>query len=112
MRLLVIGGTKFVGRHLVDAALADGHAVTLLHRGVTGADLFPDAEHRLADRNDAAALTDALADGSWDATIDVSAYRPGQVAALADALNGRGGRYVFVSSVSVYDPEAAGFAED
>jgi 2'-hydroxyisoflavone reductase len=111
MRLLVIGGTQFVGRHLVTAALAAGHHVTLLHRGRTGADLFPEADHRLADRDDEAALSTALADGAWDATVDVCAYRPRQITALADALGGRGGRYVFVSSASVYNPQDPCFTE-
>jgi 2'-hydroxyisoflavone reductase len=103
MRILVIGGTRFVGRHIVEAALAAGHEVTVLHRGQSGADLFPDAEHILADRNqDLGALHGAR----WDATIDVSAYLPRQVADLARALDGNGGRYVYISSVSVYEPPA------
>lgn len=112
MRVLVVGGTRFVGRHLVEAAIAAGHDVTLLHRGRSGSDLFPQADHRLADRNDSPALAEALADGEWDATIDVSAYRPRQVTSLADALDGRGGAYVYVSSASVYNPVTTGFAED
>lgn len=111
MRILMIGGTKFVGRHITAAALAAGHDVTLLHRGRTGADLFPEAEHRLADRNDPDALA-ILADGQWHATIDVSAYFPGQVTALADALGERAGKFVFISTASVYHPEHAGFTED
>jgi 2'-hydroxyisoflavone reductase len=111
MRILVIGGTKFVGRHIVAALLAAGHDLTLVHRGQTGADLFPKARHAYADRNDAVALTAALA-GEWDATVDMCGYFPGQVNALADALSGRGGRYVFVSSVSVYHPQGPGFSED
>jgi 2'-hydroxyisoflavone reductase len=111
MRILMIGGTQFVGRHITAAALAAGHEVTLLHRGRTGAALFPDAEHRLADRDDPDALTAALAEGEWDATIDVCAYFPSQVASLADALGDRGGRFVLVSTASVYHPEHAGFTE-
>lgn len=111
MRILVIGGTRFVGRHVVAAATAAGHDVTLLHRGLHGADLFGDSAHRLADRNDADALAAALAEGEWDATIDVCGYRPSQVSLLADALAGRGGRYVFVSSASVYKPTGPGFTE-
>ncbi len=112
MRMLVVGGTKFVGRHVVAAAVAAGHEVTLLHRGVTGPGLFPTAVHLLADRDDPAALTDVVAGGEWDATVDVSGYFPRQVHALADALDNRGGRYVYVSSSSVYDPVTPGFAED
>lgn len=110
MRILIVGGTKFVGWHIVDAALAAGHEVTLLHRGRTGADQFPEARHLLADRNGDLGV---LAGGRWDATVDVSAYLPRQVSALASALSGNGGRYVFVSSVSVYAPPAApGYPED
>mgnify|MGYP003299391530 CR=1 FL=1 len=47
MRILVIGGTRFVGKHLVAQALGRGHDVTLFHRGRTGAELFPEVEHRL-----------------------------------------------------------------
>ncbi|WP_412538199.1 NAD-dependent epimerase/dehydratase family protein [Longispora sp. K20-0274] len=113
MRILMIGGTRFVGRHLVTAAIAGGHEVTLVHRGRTGADLFDGtARHVLVDRDDAGALAAALAEGEWDATIDVCAYFPGQVTALADALGGRGGRFVLISTASVYDPEGPGFTED
>jgi 2'-hydroxyisoflavone reductase len=99
MRILVIGGTAFVGRYIAAAAIEGGHDVTLFHRGKTGSDLFPQATHLTGDRN-----TDlsALADASWDATIDVCAYFPRQVRSLAQALGGRGGRHVFISSVSAY----------
>ncbi len=110
MRILMIGGTRFVGRHIVGAALAAGHDVTLFHRGQTGLGLFPDVEHRLGDRT-----TDlsALATGTWDATIDTCAYYPRQVTELHDTLGDRGGQYVFISSVSVYaDPSEAAYGED
>ncbi len=110
MRILVVGGTRFVGRHLVEQARSRGHEVTLFHRGRTGMDLFPGVEHRVGDRD-----TDlsALADGRWDATVDTCAYVPRQVHGLADALGGRGGRHLLVSSVSVYAPPAGpGIDED
>ncbi|HUC15041.1 MAG TPA: NAD-dependent epimerase/dehydratase family protein [Acidimicrobiales bacterium] len=110
MKTLVIGGTQFVGRHIVTALLADGDDVTLFHRGLTNPGLFPDAEHRLGDRNNDLG---ALASGRWDATIDTSAYVPRQVRSLAEVLGARGGRYVHISSVSAYaDPLVAGFDED
>lgn len=110
MRILIIGGTRFVGRHITQAALAAGHEVTLVHRGKSGVGLFPEAEHLLADRDqDLSALKGAR----WDATIDVSAYYPRQVTDLARALDGNGGRYVYISSVSVYAPPAhPGYSED
>src|SRR5271166_246647 len=110
MRILVIGGTAFVGRHITDAAIAAGHDVTLFHRGRTGSELFPQATHLFGDRNE---NLSALAQGSWDATIDVSAYLPRQVRALAAVLGERGGRHVFISSTSAYrTPVAPGFHED
>jgi 2'-hydroxyisoflavone reductase len=101
MRILMIGGTAFVGRHITQAALDAGHQVTLFHRGQTGRELFGQATHLSGDRN-----TDlsALAAGTWDATVDVCAYFPRQVRSLAAALVGRGGRHVYISSVSAYSP--------
>jgi 2'-hydroxyisoflavone reductase len=101
MRILIIGGTRFVGRHITQAALAAGHEVTLLHRGRSGAELFPDAVHLTADRDQDLSVLKGM---QWDATIDVSAYRPRQVTELAQALDGNGGQYVYISSVSVYEP--------
>lgn len=110
MRILVIGGTRFVGRHFVEQAVERGHDVTVFHRGRTGADLFPDLDHRMGDRD-----TDlsTLAEGEWDATVDTCAYLPRQVHTLADALDGRGGHHLLVSSVSVYAaPDGPGIDED
>ena len=109
MRILMIGGTRFVGRHVVTSALARGHEVTVFHRGRTGAGLFPEAEHRLGDRD---GDRSALAEGRWDATVDVCAYLPDQVRALAATLGERAGHYVLVSSVSAYaDPPGPGATE-
>jgi 2'-hydroxyisoflavone reductase len=110
MRILIIGGTVFVGRHIAEAAIAAGHDVTVFHRGRTGADLFPSATHLTGDRDEDMS---ALGTGRWDATIDVSAYFPRQVRSLADALGGRGGQYLFISSTSAYrSPVSPGFTED
>jgi 2'-hydroxyisoflavone reductase len=116
MRILIMGGTAFVGRHIAQAALDAGHDVTLFHRGQTGRGLFPGATEVLGDRNDEAALAQLSGSGNgagWDATVDVSAYLPGQVRALASALGGSGGQQLFVSTCSVYKtPVAPGFSED
>jgi 2'-hydroxyisoflavone reductase len=110
MRVLVIGGTRFVGLHFARAALAAGHEVTVFHRGRSGAGQLPGAEHRTGDRDGDLA---ALRDGRWDATADFCAYLPRQVSALAAALDGRGGRHLLISSVSAYrSPAPAGFTED
>ncbi|MBA2639863.1 MAG: NAD-dependent epimerase/dehydratase family protein [Nocardioidaceae bacterium] len=108
MDLLVIGGTRFVGRHLVRSALSGGHRVTLLHR--QGIDPFPEAEHLHADRGGDLAV---LADRRFDATVDVCAYWPRQVRTLGEALaEDRSGHYELVSSVSAYaGTDAAGADE-
>lgn len=112
MRLLFIGGTAFVGRHAVEHAVAEGHEVTVLHRGLTNPGMLEDRiAHRFGDRltGDYRSL-----DGreTWGAVIDVSAYVPRHVHQLADVLDGRFDRYVHVSSVSAYDPIRATVAED
>ena len=110
MKILLLGGTRFLGRHIAEQALAAGHAVTLLHRGHSNAALFPQAEHRLADRN---GDLGALQAGRWDVAIDTSAYFPRQVRTVAAALAGRVGRYHLVSSISAYASlQSPGTAED
>lgn len=101
MNVLVLGGTSFVGRAVVADLLTRGHAPTLFSRGVTNPDLFPEAPRRLGDRD--AGDYASLADGRWDAVVDVTAYHPRQVNQAMDAVEGRAGRYLFVSTVSVYD---------
>lgn len=110
MRLLVLGGTSFVGRHVVEAALEAGHTLTLFNRGRTNPDLFPDADRRTGDRT--AGDYSSLADGEWDAVVDVNAYVPRHVAEATDAVDGRATRYLFVSTGSVYDHETGGVGED
>jgi 2'-hydroxyisoflavone reductase len=110
MRLLVIGGTRFLGRHLVQQALEAGHDVTLFNRGQSGPSLFPQAEQFNGDRNEELGV---LADGTWDAVIDTCAYVPRQVRTMAAALRGRVGHYQLVSTISVYAQfESAGMDED
>jgi nucleoside-diphosphate-sugar epimerase len=96
MRLLVLGGTVFLGRHVVAEALERGHEITLFHRGLHGADLFAEAEHVLGDR---AGDLAPLRGRAWDAAIDTSGYEPADVA-RACALDL--GHLVFVSSCNVY----------
>lgn len=110
MKMLVVGGTRFVGKHVVDAALGREHEVTLLHRGRSGASLFPDAEHVIADRDGDLSI---LTGRRFDATVDVCAYFPRQVRSLAAALGeGAAGHYLYVSSVSAYaEPPPYGFDE-
>jgi 2'-hydroxyisoflavone reductase len=97
VKLLVLGGTKFLGRGVVEAALARGHEVTLFNRGVTNPDLYPDAEHLHGDlTND----LDALRGRDWDAAVDLDATQ--RAGTYVDTLAGGVGHYVFVSTISVY----------
>ena len=99
MKLLVIGGSLFVGRHIVAAAAARGDRITVFNRGQTAA-LWPDGvQVRHGDRK-----TDlsALHAGEWDTVVDTCGYLPRDVARMAECLDGRVGRYTFISSVSVY----------
>ncbi len=98
-KLLILGGTRFLGRHLAEQALAAGWQLTLLHRGQSGPGLFRQAQHLLADRN---GDLGPLAQGEWDAVVDTSAYVPRHVRTVAQALVGRVGHYQLVSSISVY----------
>jgi nucleoside-diphosphate-sugar epimerase len=102
MRILVLGGTQFLGRHTVDVALARGHDVTLFNRGQTRPDLYPDVEKLRGDRD-----TDlsALEGRSFDAVVDTSGYVPRLVQQTLDAL-GDVGHYTFVSTISVYESHA------
>jgi 2'-hydroxyisoflavone reductase len=109
MRLLILGGTKFLGRHTAEQALARGHEVTLFTRGRTNPELFPNAEHLTGDRDGG---LDALESGSWDAVADMTGYVPRVVRASAELLRERVGRYLFVSSVSVYASLAEPVSED
>jgi len=103
MRILVLGGTRFAGRAIVDAALGRGDTVTLFNRGKTDPGLYPGLETVIGDRTvDLSAL-----DGrEFDAVIDVACYDPDVARRSAEAFRDRAGRYVFVSSVSVYASQA------
>ena len=109
MRILIIGGTRFLGRHLVEAALDRRHEVTLFNRGKSNPDLFPQLETILGDREKD---VNKLQDRIWDAVIDVSGYLPRIVRLSAEVLEPNVRRYVFISSISVYaDFKKAGIDE-
>ena len=109
-RALVLGGTAFVGRHLVAALLAAGWNVSLFNRGVTGPGLFPAATHLRGDRHDDVS---ALRGGEWDAVFDVSGYHPDDIARTGALLAGHCGHYIFISSISAYAAlPVPGLAED
>lgn len=99
MKLLILGGTGFLGPHIVERAQARGHVMTLFNRGRSNTHLFPDLEKLVGDRN--GDLT-ALEGRTWDAVIDTSGYVPPQVDASAGLLADAVRQYVFISTISVY----------
>jgi 2'-hydroxyisoflavone reductase len=99
VRILVLGGTRFLGRMFVYAAQARGHEVTLFNRGRTNPEVHRGVERLTGDRDGGLS---ALAGRTWDAVFDPSGFFPRIVGASAQALAGSAGRYVFVSSISVY----------
>jgi 2'-hydroxyisoflavone reductase len=109
VKLLVLGGTKFLGRHAVDAALAAGHDVTTFTRGQTNPELHPEIEHLHGDRDGS---LDALAGRTWDGVVDTSGYVPRVVRESAELLRDAVGRYVFVSSISAYGDFSSPITEE
>lgn len=104
MKILIIGGTKFLGRHLVTAAQARSHEITIFHRGNHPAENIKSVEEIYGDRNND---LHRLKNGNWDVVLDTCGYLPQTVKASAEALANFAEQYVFVSSVSAY----AGFSE-
>jgi len=107
LKILVLGGTQFLGRAFAETALERDHELTLFTRGETNADLFPEAEKLRGNRKSDLA---ALEGRAWDAVIDTSGYVPAAVRASAELLR-ESGRYVFVSSVSAYADFSTGPTE-
>ncbi|HNC89711.1 MAG TPA: NAD-dependent epimerase/dehydratase family protein, partial [Anaerolineales bacterium] len=103
MKILIIGGTRFLGRHLVESAFARGHEVTLFNRGKSNPELFKQVQTIRGDREKD---LDQIS-GKYDAVIDTCGYFPRIVRMSAEALKGKARSYVFISSISVY----AGFSK-
>ena len=101
LRILILGGTGFIGPQQVEYALSRKHAVTLFNRGVTNQGLFPSVPRITGDRN-APNGHDGLKSGTWDVVIDNPTRNPGWVRGAAAALKGRVGQYLFVSTISVF----------
>jgi nucleoside-diphosphate-sugar epimerase len=101
MRVLVMGGSKFNGRHIVEELVREGHEVAVLNRGVTPAVFAPMVERILSNREDEAQLRAALGVREFDALIDVSAFTFADVRRIVEIMDGRIGRYIFLSSVIV-----------
>jgi 2'-hydroxyisoflavone reductase len=102
MKVLVIGGTQFIGRHVVTRLLAEGHDVTLFNRGKTGPELFPSLSHIQGDRERDNLQEISGFKQNWDAVIDLCAYFPKTLPTFLETLTGRAGLYVQCSTISVY----------
>jgi len=116
-RMLVLGGTQFLGPALVEAAVAEGHIVTLFNRGITNPDLFPHVEKLRGFRSSDAGDQDlsSLAHRHFDVVVDVWPNNPTTVASAAELLKSRVGHYLYVSSIAAYDSKEltrAGIEED
>ena len=109
MKILILGGTGFIGPHMVRHAQYRGHEITLFNRGRSNAELFPGIETLIGDRD---GQLDALRGRTWDAVIDNSGYVPRHVRDSAQLLAGAAGRYLFTSTGSVYDFDQDELTED
>ncbi len=99
LRILVLGGTGFIGPHMVSEALRRGHTVELFNRGRTNNDLFPDLTTYVGDRDGGLAV---LQGQRWDVVIDNSGYVPRHVADSARLLASAASHYIYISSISAY----------
>jgi 2'-hydroxyisoflavone reductase len=110
MKLLILGGTKFLGRHIVEAALGRGDEVTIFNRGLLNPELFPEVEKLRGDRDGG---LDALKRRRWDAVVDTCGFSPRVVRDSARLLSDAAEHYTFLSSCSVYaDTSVPGVGED
>jgi 2'-hydroxyisoflavone reductase len=109
-KVLILGGTGFIGPHFIDSLTAGGHKITLFNRGKRDPEVKPGIEQLLGDRN---GQIDTLRGRDWDVVIDNSGYTPSQVRATAELLKDHVRRYIFISSIAVYaDFAKAGVDED
>lgn len=109
MNLLIIGGTRFLGRHIAEYAARCGHTVTLFNRGREAIGLIPDVEHLTGDRYGG---LEVLEGRTWDVVIDTCGYEPRAVQASAMKLKDSVGHYIFISSVSVYSDWEKGVLDE
>jgi len=111
MNVLVLGGTRFVGRAFVEAALSNAHTLTMFNRGLSDPAAFPETRRVAGDRSSREDV--APLEGAWDCVVDVSGYRPDQLRPFLDLAGASVVHYLYVSTVSVYaEPMPPGAAED
>lgn len=102
MKVLLIGGTRFIGHHTTERLIKEGHEVTLLHRGRTPSAFAGSVREMPADRSDKAAWAALPAGESWDMAVDLCAYTAADTALAVEALAGRMGRFIHISTGQVY----------
>jgi 2'-hydroxyisoflavone reductase len=113
MQILILGGTRFIGRGIVEAALDRGHQLTLFNRGSTDPDAFHNTRNVRRLRGDRRSEDTAqIAESTWDAVVDVSAYQPDDIRPVLRALSNQAQHYVFISTVSVYAPDISPGADE
>ncbi|MET1015124.1 MAG: NAD-dependent epimerase/dehydratase family protein [Paenisporosarcina sp.] len=100
MKILVIGGTSFIGRHLVEESIKKGHEVVLFNRGKTNPGVFEGVRHIQGDRRKDAHL---LENEKWDAVLDTCGYTPNDLSPILDSVMNHAKTYMFISTISVYD---------
>lgn len=98
MKILILGGTRFLGRAFVEEALKRGHEVTLFNRG-TNKEIFPEVEQLTGDRNDDVS---SLVNRKWDAVVDTCGFSPHHIRNIGEVLQNNIKHYIFISSLSVY----------
>ncbi|HEV7609132.1 MAG TPA: NAD-dependent epimerase/dehydratase family protein [Steroidobacteraceae bacterium] len=109
LKILILGGTRFIGLHMTALALARGHTLTFFNRGKTGTDRYPEVERIKGDRN---GEIDGLKNREWDVVIDNSGYVPRHVRLSAELLAPKVKQYLFISSISVYPDFSVARNED
>ena len=103
-KILILGGTQFIGRVLVESLLEqEGLSITLFNRGKTGGELFPEVDRLIGDRN--TGDIEQIGRQEWDVVIDLSCYFPHQIESSLEQVKDKVGRYVLISTCSVYDPK-------
>lgn len=111
MNVLVLGGTRFMGKHLVDELLREGHAVTVGSTSRTEVRYDREPEKLRLDRENAGSMLEAVQGRSWDVVYDMIGYSPDDARLACEAFAGRTRRFVFISSLSVYEPAEKAQAE-
>ncbi len=109
-KILILGGTGFIGPQMIDVALARGHTVTIFNRGKTRPNLVPSGAEKLVGDRDG--KLDALKGRKWDAVIDNSGYVPRVVRQSAELLASNVQQYIFISTVSVYPDVETGILDE